>query len=811
MKKINNKERLIRRLAAEVASMSPTKRTYRLALGFGALLVLMLVITIIAVGSMDAGQRRLNQVVSQEMMKAQLAAEMRLAAHERTAALHQMLLLTDPFDRDEQLMVFRGMANVFIMARERLLALPLDEDEQALLRRLGELTIQAAPLQEQVVGLMSAGQSVKAQVFLIEHAIPAQNRALEALIDLQALQEQRAAVAVAQADRAYRQGRGLMIALSAVVLVLGAGIALGVLRSKARGDQALHDEKERALVTLRAIGDAVIRTDGDGRIEYLNSSAVQMTGWDLAQAKGRAAGEVLRLMREQGQTTALDVAQEVLIADKATFDLHQQMLQSRGGGNYSVEVNAVPIRDQAGAVTGVVIVLHDVTEIRALSRELVYHATHDSLTGLLNRREFDHRLTEAMVSACRSGCGHLLCYLDLDLFKAINDVCGHLAGDELLRQVGMRLRNAVRPADVVARIGGDEFAILLADCVLAEGQQIGDEIRRVVREHRFTWDNKSFDLGVSVGVVPISPSAGTLHDVLRTADHACRKAKEQGRNRVFVVQDGPTPHREEVGWAETLGMALADNGFALYGQWVYPLANGACEPSHCELLLRLRRDGNLVSPSVFLPAAERYHIMPAIDRWVIREALVTLAQHASPPTGLCFNINLSGQSLCDPDFLEFVLTQFEETGMSPARICFEITETAAIINMTSAIRFITRLSDIGCCFALDDFGSGLSSFGYLKRMRVQYIKIDGVFVRDVADDPVDRAMVWCINEMAHVMDIQTIAEYVETEAVRDELRAIGVDFGQGVFMASPRPLGELLIDAGIHRASAAQRAPRSIG
>jgi diguanylate cyclase (GGDEF)-like protein len=389
-----------------------------------------------------------------------------------------------------------------------------------------------------------------------------------------------------------------------------------------------------------------------------------------------------------------------------------------------------------------------------------------------------------------------LCYLDLDLFKAINDVCGHLAGDELLRQVGMRLRNAVRPADAVARIGGDEFAILLEDCVLAEGEQIGDEIRRVVREHRFTWDNKSFDLGVSMGVVPISASAGTLQDVLRTADHACRKAKAQGRNRVFVVSGASAANPEmEVGWAETLGLALAESGFVLYGQWVYPLAATPTPPSHCEVLLRLRRDGQLISPNAFLPAAERYHIMPAIDRWVIREAFVSLSQH-SLRADTCFNINLSGQSLCDPDFLEYVLGQFEETGMPPARICFEITETAAIINMTSAMRFIARLNDIGCSFALDDFGSGLSSFGYLKSMRVRYIKIDGVFVRDVADDPVDRAMVWCINEMAHVMDIQTIAEYVESEAVRAELRAIGVDFGQGLFLAEPKPLADLLIGGG---------------
>lgn len=790
MKK-TNKERLFRRFAPDTSPAA----THRLALGFGALLVLMLVITIIAVRGMEAGQRRLDRVVSQEMMKAKLAADMRLAARERTSALHQMALLTDPFDRDEQLMLFHGMADAFVVARERLSALPLNEHEQALLRRLGELTSQAAPLQEQVAALISAGHFGQAQAFLIEQAIPVQNRALEALVDLQTLQEQRATIAVAQADSAHRRDSALTIGLSALALILGAGIALGVLRGKARDDQALRDEKERALVTLGAIGDAVIRTDGAGRIEYLNPSAVQMTGWEIREAQGRSAGEVLRIMREHGQA-AMDVAREVLIAGKAAFDLHQQMLQSRAGGTYSVEVNAVPIRDQEGGVSGVVIVLRDVTEIRALSRELVYHATHDALTGLLNRREFDRRLQEAIESSRRDGRSYLLCYLDLDLFKGVNDVCGHLAGDELLRQVGARLRSVVPPSDAVARIGGDEFAILLADRMPAEGEQIGDKIRRVVREHRFTWHNRSFDLGVSIGLVPICPGAGTVHDVLRSADHACRQAKTQGRNRVLIAQDGAASSPEmEVGWAETLGTALNQSGFALYGQWVYPLSDaGTAQPSHCEVLVRLCRDGEFISPSVFLAAAERYHIMPAIDRWVVRETFATLARHASP-AGACFNINLSGQSLCDPDFLEFVLARFEDTGMPPSRICFEITETAAIVNMTSAMGFIDRLSGIGCSFALDDFGSGLSSFGYLKSMRVRYIKIDGVFVRDVAEDPVDRAMVWCINEMAHVMDIQTIAEYVESAAVRDELHAIGVDYVQGMFMAVPRPLAELLSEA----------------
>jgi diguanylate cyclase (GGDEF)-like protein/PAS domain S-box-containing protein len=793
----NHLARYLQILSANLSSSSSSPREYGLALGFAALLALMLVITVIAVSHMDTGQQRLDEVVRQEMAKASLASEMRFYVEQRRNAIDQMMLLSDPFDRHQQLLVFNDMASNFRGARERLVAMPLEDDERQLLNRLNELVAVAAPLQLQVVTLIATDRITDAKAFLFRTAKPAQDRAMQSLMTLQTMQEKHAALRVSAAAGEYRHSRATMLALSAIVLLFGAGIAIGVLRRKAKGDLALHAEKERALVTIDAIGDAVIRLNTAGGIEYLNPCASRMTGWSSAEATGRLARDIVHLAQDQDARVHTDVAQEVLVTGQPCVDIGEHTLIGRGGERHLVEGSVVPIQDDGERVMGAVVVLRDITEMRALSLELAYYATHDALTGLINRREFENRLKAAIETTRVDGSRHVLAYLDLDLFKTVNDICGHLAGDELLRQIGNLLRDSVGSDGSVARIGGDEFGLLLLNRSVDEGTHVCDGIRHLIRDYRFTWENKTFDIGASIGVVGIGPSVGTLHDILQTADGACQYAKAQGRNRVNVANHIPRwGERSDIGWAEALSTALAKDQFVLYGQWVYPLG-GESPPSHCEILARLRRpDGQCISPGAFLPAAERYHMMPAIDRWVVRETLSTLGTHGlSVDDPTLFNINLSGQSLCDPDFLDFVLHRFEESGLAPGRICFEITETAAISNMTSASRFMSRLSDIGCTFALDDFGSGLSSFGYLKKMPVSFLKIDGVFVRDVSDDPVDRSMVQCINEMARVMGIETIAEYVENEAIERELRAMGVGYGQGFLMARPRPLCEMLHEA----------------
>jgi diguanylate cyclase (GGDEF)-like protein len=407
-------------------------------------------------------------------------------------------------------------------------------------------------------------------------------------------------------------------------------------------------------------------------------------------------------------------------------------------------------------------------------------------------------LQAALLDARASGVEYALCYLDLDMFKVVYDTCGQVAGDELLKQIGLMFRQRLRKEDILARVGGDEFAILLRRCTLERAEQISEQISGVMKDFRFVWEDKTVHVGVSIGVMRVAADSGDLKDVFRTADVACRVAKEAGRNRIHLFRPNDltvTRHEREIDWVQRIGRAVSENQFVLYGQWIRPLGRARNKPSHCEVLLHLRDEsGQVVTPTAFLPAAERYHLMPVIDRWVVRTTLATLRDLPATALGRlgCFNINLSGQSLCDPEFLAYVLDEIRTSGVAPSQICFEVTETEAVTNLSSAVQLITRIKEAGCRFALDDFGSGMSSFSYLKNMPVDYLKIDGSFVCNIAEDQTDLAMVSSINQVAHIMGIETIAEYVESDAIRTALEELGVDYGQGFALARPAPLEELL-------------------
>lgn len=434
------------------------------------------------------------------------------------------------------------------------------------------------------------------------------------------------------------------------------------------------------------------------------------------------------------------------------------------------------------------------------TERLSYQASHDALTGLVNRREFEHRLEKALSSARTEGRVHALCYLDLDQFKIVNDTCGHVAGDELLRQLTVLLQSKVRDTDTLARLGGDEFGVLLVNCPLGQAQIIADLFRRTVKDFHFRWQDKPFTIGVSIGLVPITPDCTTLHDVLSNADTACYAAKDLGRNRVHVyrIEDSELVRRQgEMNWVARITHAIEENRFRLYYQTIMPLLDKAGEGLHFEILLRMMDDnGEIIPPMAFIPAAERYNLMPSIDRWVVSSAFGLywklfpgdLQQERHTCT-----VNLSGPSLCDDYFLEFIQRQFALYQVPHDHICFEITETAAITNLTRAMEFIRELRAKGCRFSLDDFGSGLSSFTYLKNMAVDYLKIDGSFVRDMVDDPMDYAMVGAINHVGHVMGLKTIAECVESEMVREKLCEMGVDFVQDYGVEPPRPLEDLVV------------------
>jgi diguanylate cyclase (GGDEF)-like protein len=462
----------------------------------------------------------------------------------------------------------------------------------------------------------------------------------------------------------------------------------------------------------------------------------------------------------------------------------------------SVEVNASPIRDSSADITGVVLVFHDVTELRGLTKKMSYQATHDALTGLINRREFENRINQALEHSRTSNVRHALCYIDLDNFKVVNDTSGHIAGDELLKQLTIKLRMEMREADTLARLGGDEFGILLEGCSIEHAREPADNIRRIVEDFRFVWDNQAFRIGASIGLVQLSAESGSLTDVLSAADSACYVAKEQGRNRihVYIPDDELLVERHgQMQWVNQIQNVLEKNRFRLFFQPIAKLGmdNNEKPMVHGEVLLRMLDDNDeIVGPGSFIPSAERYFLMPAIDRWVVEHTLEILAldraMTADKISTCC--INLSGQSLSDNRFMDFLVNQIQNSGIPAEILCFEITETTVIANLCQATRLISQLRDMGCRFALDDFGVGLSSFSYLKNLAVDYLKLDGCFVKNMVNDNIDNAMAKAINQIGHTMNIRTIAEFVENEATLNAVRDIGVDYAQGYAIARPVPI-----------------------
>ena len=575
----------------------------------------------------------------------------------------------------------------------------------------------------------------------------------------------------------------------------------------------LFAEKERAQVTLQSIGDAVITTDTNGLVEYVNPAGEALTGWTLAEAEGLPSRSFVKLIDEQTRLPTLDPIELVLREGRAVELGAKSLLVRRDGVEIAVDETAAPIRDRGGRIIGVVLVFRDVSHERQYAAKLSYQACHDALTGLINRREFEVRLARALVGAAEQERHHAVMYLDLDQFKVVNDTCGHAAGDELMRQISAVLQRRLREGDTLARLGGDEFGVLLENCHPDHGIRLAEELRRAVANFPFTWQNRSFSIGVSIGVVSIVDGAFTLAEVLSAADAACYMAKDKGRDRVQVYHrenDELTVRHREMEWVGRLHKALEEERFCLYAQEIIPVRGGSGMKPQVELLIRMLDErGELVAPRAFIPAAERYNLMPAIDRWVIRTAFSTLArfgEQKSTSSIDTYAINLSAASLCDDRFLDFAREQFCHFGLPHANICFEITETDAIKNLDKAMRLIHELRALGCKFSLDDFGTGMSSFAYLKHLPVDFLKIDGSFVKDMLDDPIDRAMVEAINNIGHVMRKQTIAEFVESEQTLASLRDIGVDFAQGYGIAKPKPFDYLAPVVTLRPATVSRRA-----
>ncbi len=552
----------------------------------------------------------------------------------------------------------------------------------------------------------------------------------------------------------------------------------------------VFEEKERAQVTLQSIGDGVITTDADGYVDYINPVAQDLIGLEIRNARGKPIHEIMMIINEHTRAPVENPVLRCLREGRVIALADNSVLINSHGNEVPIQDSAAPIRDRIGNVIGAVMVFHDVSKESRLFRQLSYQASHDSLTGLINRREFENRLVTALDSAHRSGLRHALLYLDLDQFKVVNDTFGHTAGDELLRQISELAQGNLRSTDVLARLGGDEFGILLERCSEERAISVAESIRNAVEAHRFTWQDAFTSVRCSIGVVLIDDDSPSVASVMSSADVACYSAKDMGRNQVHLYQHSDASVRhEEMKWVSRITSAVEDNRLELFFQPIIGIGNNrGTARGHYELLLRMRdEDGELVSPDQFIPAAERYNLMSVLDRWVIREALSQLADRGPPGSEARFTlaINLSGTSLSEDRFLEFVVDELRQQQLPKGAICFEITETAAISNLSRVIHFMQALKKLGCKFSLDDFGSGLSSFTYLKNLPVDYLKIDGQFIRNVVDDSVDESMVRAINEVGRAMGIQTIAERVETKQVLDKLANLGIAYAQGYFIARP--------------------------
>jgi diguanylate cyclase (GGDEF)-like protein/PAS domain S-box-containing protein len=544
---------------------------------------------------------------------------------------------------------------------------------------------------------------------------------------------------------------------------------------------------------LDSLADSVLTTDVEGRIVYVNRAGETLIGKPANEVLGKALADVIQLVDESDRKALGDPVRQCL-ATGARVNLGRRgmLLSTEGDSERSIEVTVSPLRDAHGRVDGTVIALRDVSDLRGLTRAMSYQASHDGLTGLVNRREFERRLEEALEST-QGGGRHVLCYLDLDRFKAVNDECGHVAGDSMLREVAALIKDAVRDSDTVGRLGGDEFGILLAGCPLEKARQIADDVVRAVNDHRFVWKDKIFSIGVSVGLVEVTAESTSLEDLLHAADSACYVAKNQGGHvHVYSARDeAAARQRGEILWLQLLQSALKEDRFELHAQ---PIMHAAPQQQEggpgLEVLLRLKDDkGVSIAPADFMRAAERYRLMPHVDRWVVQTSLTALARGAvrlAPDRSLC--INLSGQTLGDSAFLEFVVDCLDRTGVAPNRICFEVTENSVITNIEHARRFIGVLHGMGCHFALDDFGRGLSSFANLKNLSLDYLKIDGSFIRNLASDNVNQAMVTAMIKLARSLNFQVIAEHVEDLSALDSARRMGVDFVQGYQVGRPVPL-----------------------
>jgi diguanylate cyclase (GGDEF)-like protein len=568
--------------------------------------------------------------------------------------------------------------------------------------------------------------------------------------------------------------------------------------------------------TLQTVKDGIIIIDNSGQVDFMNIAAEQLMSWQFSKELPTSISSIFQssdptFLGDFKGTNGHSITHK---GSQETATNQQMSLTVWNGRELLIEYSKIPVQNQQKEQTNTILVFREYCKKHQLSEMLSPRNGINLLTGLMNRHSFAEHLEKALNFSVNSGTEHTLCQLDLDRFKIINETCGHVAGDEFLRQVSTILQRRVRKSDILAYLESDKFALILYHCNLDQALQVLESMREEIYNFRFVWQDEIFRLSLSIGAVMLSGEHNSSIQALSAAGSACNAAKSSGRNRIHIAGSNDVEVKTQQGesqWVLKILKALEENQFRLYQQTIIPLASTVEQKSNhksnCEILIRLLDESNqVIPPGNFLPAAEKYGLMPMIDRWVIQNLFQHLAAKIKQPrdaktsssltTGSsnnqisdCFyTVNLSGASLNDDQFLDYIHEQFKLFSIPPELICFEITETIAISSFSQAAQFILQLKEIGCHFALDDFGSGMSSFGYLQQLPVDYLKIDGMFIKEILKNPTACEIVEAINRIAHVMGIQTVAEWVENDQMLSKVRHLGIDFAQGFGIAKPQPL-----------------------
>lgn len=763
-----------------------------LILGFGFLILLL---SLFAYSSHTQMQTSYAAIQGSTVASDKMDVVVRLieTARTRSRLTLQMSYESDPFVKDEINMRLESLATQFSIYREHLIALGLNEQESTYLDNINQAAQQAQLLLRQaadVAMLDNTESSLVAQSMMIEKVYPQQSIIVDNFMSL--LDHQKAIIFEARknATTQHEKAQRLQSALFIIILLLALLVAFYVIRRSTRTERELFLEKEIAQITLRSVGDAIITTGKDGRVEYLNPVAEKITGYITEDVKGKPITQVYKAYDEKNQRWLADCIIDFLIKGSYSMPSNDVILYNADDDIIDISQTIAPIQDESNHVLGTITTFQDISKEKVLAKHIEHQARHDPLTGLLNRREFETKVVQSL-TLYSEGTTHALCVMDLDRFKIVNDTLGHAAGDELLKQISQKIKGELRQTDLLARIGGDEFALFLSNINTHDAEIIAEKILDAIRDYQFVWSNKAFRVGASIGLVDAPAQVSNYENLYHAADTACYMAKHSGRDRVHTVtydDKNVSEKREQTQWVNRINDALNENRFTLYAQDICSLADKSTTPAHREVLIRMIDEyDEVIPPMAFIPPAERYDLMPKIDDWVVRNVIAQLKRDISDTQ---YAINLSGQSLADEKFTAQILAHLSDKDIDPCRLCFEITETSAIANLNNATEFLKALQALGCQTALDDFGSGLSSFAYLRNLPINYLKIDGMFVKQIAEDETARVMVEAIHSIGHTMGLKTIAEFVENEATEHLLKQMHVDFAQGYYYGAPQPLNQ---------------------